>query len=535
MAPGAPDLARADDLDRRTTVIGLALILAVVGALRLLPLLAHDWALGDGGLFFIMIGDLIAAGFALPEVTSFQGGIIPFAYPPLAFYLAAALEELLGLARLDVLRLVPWLLTVASVATMYLLAAEVGPTRRHALLAAAFFGSLTGLNVVLSSGGGLTRSAGLLLALLATWAGMRMLRSGRTRDIVMTALLSGLAVLAHPQAGPFLAIALAAAWLTRWRTRQALGRLAFAATGAFLLISPWIVTVVARYGLDPFRSAAAVPGRDPGDSLLAYLFLFLLTAPAIGLLDLLGQVQQALARRPQLLLWRMGVFGLDLRFSPISGAAPTSMLAAHGVLDVLVPAAWRLAGRGGRELSDARRRRWRGGVVLLALLAGFVPSVVGMLGASGPSGALSPSQREAMAWVRDATSPGTVTVTIATSAWGSDNVSEWFPALSQRASATTTQGLEWTGELRAEAQDAEAELRSCHPTSVDTAACLKDWVARHAGAGNAVVYLDRSAFAGDRFEAVAAELVEEHGYRQVWSSDQGVLLQPPPPPASSQP
>ena len=60
-------------------------------------------------------------------------------------------------------------------------------------------------------------------------------------------------------------------------------------------MAPRLVTVASRHGLDTFRSAAGVPDRDLADAILAYLFLFLLTAPAIGVFDLLGQVRHALA------------------------------------------------------------------------------------------------------------------------------------------------------------------------------------------------------------------------------------------------
>jgi hypothetical protein len=527
MAAAPADLApTADDLDRRGTAIGLAIVLLIGAGLRLLPLLAHDWPLGDGGLFYAMIGDLMAAGPALPEVTSFQGGEIPFAYPPFAFYVGAALETA-GLDRASILRYVPALLSVAAVGAMYLVAAELGPSRRHAVVATAFFGALIGITDVLSSGGGLTRSMGLLLALLATWRGLRLLRTPRALDVVLTAFLAGLAVLSHPQAGVFLVIALGSAWLTRWRTWRALAALIVAAFGSLLLMAPWLITVASRHGIETFRSAAGVPDRDLADAILAYLFLFLLTAPAIGVFDLLGQVQQALARRPHLLVWRVGVFALDLRFSPISGAAPASLLAAHGVLDVLVPATWRLVERSRGALSERQRVSWRRGVVVIAIGLGFIPAVTGSLESAGRAGALSPGEREAMFWVRDNTPTSTVTVSLARAPWGSDDVSEWFPALSERRSATTTQGFEWTRTERDTSLAAESALRTCQPQSTDTAACLHEWIAQQTPAAPLVVYVSRYTGGRVAADALIAGLIEDHGYTESWASDDGVLLGAP--------
>jgi hypothetical protein len=425
------------------------------------------------------------------------------------------------------MRHLPALLSVAAVGAMYLVAVELDPSRRHALVATAFFGALIGITDVLSSGGGLTRSMGLLLALLATWRGLRMLRAGRAVDVVVTAILAGLAVLSHPQAGVFLVIALGAAWLTRWRTPRALAALILAACGSLLIMAPWLVTVASRHGLDTFRSAAGVPDRDLADAVLAYLFLFLLTAPAVGLFDLLGQVQQALARRPHLLVWRVGIFALDLRFSPISGAAPASLLAAHGVLDVLVPATWRLVERARGTLDERQRAGWRRIVVVLAVALGFVPAVMGSLDSTGRAGALSPHEREAMLWVRDNTPASTVTVSLARAPWSSDDVSEWFPALSERRSATTTQGFEWSGPRRDERLAAESALRSCQHESTDPATCVHRWVGQHTPGAPLVIYVSRYTPSAVPADALIAGLIDDHGYGQPWASADGVLLQAP--------
>ncbi len=119
---------RTTDVNRPWSALAFGAILAVVAVLFLIPLLSHDWPVGDGGLFYAMIGDIIAAGFSLPESTSYQHGVIPFAYPPLGFYLAAGIEEVTGLARSDLLRLLPSTFALTAIGAMFLLADEIGPT-----------------------------------------------------------------------------------------------------------------------------------------------------------------------------------------------------------------------------------------------------------------------------------------------------------------------------------------------------------------------------------------------------------------------
>jgi len=505
------------------TALAIGAILAVVAALYLVPVLAHDWPMNDGGLFYAMIGDIIDSGFALPDSTSYEQGAIPFAYPPLGFYFAAVIEEVSGLARAEIFRFLPSVFATAAVGAIFLLADEIGPTRRHALVSMAFFGALLSLNpavTTLIGGGGLTRSMGLALAILATWQGLRMLRTGRWLDVALTSVMAGLAVLSHPQAGVFVVVALGAAVLTRWRSFRGLALLVAAAAGTLLVIAPWLVTVAARHGIEPFLSASGVPDRDLVASLLAYGFLFLAIAPMVGLLDIVGQVQQAAARRPHLLVWRIGVFLLDFRFTPVAAAAPTSLLAAHGVLDAIVPLAWQLAGRRGRELTGTERSRWRRAIVLVLVGLAFLPATWLALDATRPSAALSSDQRAAMEWVRAETPIETVTVSLASTSWGSDIVSEWFPALSLRRSASTSQGLEWVAELRDAHATTETELRGCRSTD-DRASCVADWVDRHLADQAVVVFID-----GDTDPGLGAELVAAHGYRTLWSSDSGALLEP---------
>jgi len=81
------------------TVLGLLLRLA-------LPL-SSSFPLNDGGLFYAMIRDLQTNGYALPVFSSYNSAQIPFAYPPLAFYITGLLADLTNIPLLDMLRLLP--------------------------------------------------------------------------------------------------------------------------------------------------------------------------------------------------------------------------------------------------------------------------------------------------------------------------------------------------------------------------------------------------------------------------------------------
>ena len=76
--------------DRRTLTFLLFLLALLFGTfVRVMPVLQAGFPLNDGGLFYTMTSDLQKAGYALPAVTTYNGLGIPYAYPPLPFYLAA--------------------------------------------------------------------------------------------------------------------------------------------------------------------------------------------------------------------------------------------------------------------------------------------------------------------------------------------------------------------------------------------------------------------------------------------------------------
>ncbi|MDO9302752.1 MAG: hypothetical protein Q7T89_15305, partial [Anaerolineales bacterium] len=60
---------------------------------RFVPAASNGFPLNDGGMFYTMIRDLQANHYILPQFTSYNFADIPFAYPPLGFYIAASLSD----------------------------------------------------------------------------------------------------------------------------------------------------------------------------------------------------------------------------------------------------------------------------------------------------------------------------------------------------------------------------------------------------------------------------------------------------------
>ena len=112
----------------------LILILALLlGAfVRLAPVLSVDFPLNDGGLFYAMVQDIRAGGYRLPVYASYNDVQIPFAYQPLAFYLAAGITDLTGWDLLDLFRVLPAVVSVLTIPVFYWLAGVMLRSRLQA-------------------------------------------------------------------------------------------------------------------------------------------------------------------------------------------------------------------------------------------------------------------------------------------------------------------------------------------------------------------------------------------------------------------
>jgi hypothetical protein len=98
-----------------TERFGLIVAVALGVLVRVLPVAGAAAAVGDGGLFYAMVGDIRAAGLVLPDSSSYNGLDIPFVYPPLALWVAAFVGQVTGAGTSDI---VAWMPVAVSIATV---------------------------------------------------------------------------------------------------------------------------------------------------------------------------------------------------------------------------------------------------------------------------------------------------------------------------------------------------------------------------------------------------------------------------------
>ena len=458
-----------------------ALAAVVLGFLvRAFYIFTEDFPLNDGGLFYLMTQELQRANYRLPAFTGYNAADIPFAYPPLGFYLAGLIDDFTPLQLLDVFRLLPLLATSLTLVAVYRLARELLPSVLAAVIATFAFAFTPRSFVWLLMGGGVTRSLGLLFAVLALWQLYLLYTRHRARYALTTTLCAALTVLSHLETAQFLAFSAALFFLAYGRHRHGLLTSVAIAIGTVALTAPWWGTVLWQHGVGPFLNARATGQTvfaDPGARNTAFYTLarfgdagepFFPLARMLGLLGALvvltDTITAALDRRllvPLLPLWWAMLLFVDPRAAATYMTVPMSLLAGIGVGGLLLRAMrdvpeW-AAGRQARIDTDRSNgqggQAWNRGriwaVLLLAFLLGYgllaatLPKRPQVGGEAGVLISLSRDERAAMEWIARETPADSRFLVISGGPWPINRTAEWFPALTGRVSVTTVQGSEW--------------------------------------------------------------------------------------------
>src|SRR5258706_7011628 len=123
----------------RSTLLFLFLTILLGFYVRLSNVLQASYPINDGGLFYTMAVDLQANHYILPAITSYNAAGIPFAYPPLAFYLAGLLSDIFGWSLLDMFRILPAIISMAVLPGLYWLPKDPVKSEAQASTAFLFF------------------------------------------------------------------------------------------------------------------------------------------------------------------------------------------------------------------------------------------------------------------------------------------------------------------------------------------------------------------------------------------------------------
>lgn len=423
---------------------GLLLMTALLfgGIIRFAAPMSAQGPVNDGGLFLQMTRDLQANHFVVPEYTTYNDADIPFAYPPLGFYLAGFLQSVTGATLFDLFTYLPVVFSTLAILAFYFLALELTGNTLKASVAALFFAVIPKSFDWFIMGGGTVRALGQIFAFLVLLFVYRLFVTRNARNILPLSLCASLLILSHPETTfhvVFSALVFAIFFL-RGRNSIIHSLIAIAVILAFT--SPWWVMAIARYGFGPFQSAfgVGVTSRNVFSSLF-YLFQFNLSGEAIlaliAVLGLVGLVVDIRSRNLFLLTWIGLSFLVDPRAAPLASLTPIILLAVNGLDATLT--GLNLPGQFADGFESKAARNILLGLVAYTFMSGIVYSMQ-----LGNEYRVLTQERETLAWVKQNTPQGSRFLLLTGEAGLSDPLSEWFPTLTGRVSLLTAQGHEWT-------------------------------------------------------------------------------------------
>jgi hypothetical protein len=457
---------RFNRMSREEKAAAVLLLCAIIlGALvRLLYVAGSDYPINDGGLFYTMTRDLQANGFLIPAITSYNGGGLPFAYPPFGFFLAGSLNTVFGWDLLGLMRWLPLLFNLLAIPLFYLFSRRLMKDPVKAGIATLFFAILRPGYEWLIMGGGLTRSPAMLFSLLSLYYFLAMLESPKqqARDIIIVAVTLSLTFLSHLEIGWFTVYSLALLWFFRGRNRRNFLSSVFIMLGVFALTSPYWVQVIRYHQIQPFLAGLASNGSIPILSifeLLYFNFTEELIFPILATIALVGVVISLVKRDFLLPVWLVLNAILDARSVNRSDVIPAAMLISVGIVDgvnVLIAKYKQSQNAQGKPKVEGDGIFSRAGILVLYILCAQVLLTAYFFRPSDPSltHTLASGDIQAMTWIKENTSKDAEFIVLPSSTWWeTDAVGEWLPALAARTNLLTVQGSEWLPDYRQRISD----------------------------------------------------------------------------------
>ncbi|QLG60373.1 ArnT family glycosyltransferase [Halorarum salinum] len=441
---------------------GLGIALGVGTVVGISYLLTHPYPAYGAGLYLQIAEQIVDNGYRLPvSVPNYTADGVPFAYPPLMFYVSAVLMDVGGVTPLALSRYLPVVVTTLYLVPYYFLSRELLDSNLEATIATTLLAVTPPTLQWHLSAGGLVRAPAFLFALAGIYVGVKLFRSGSALLLFPATILFGLTVLTHPVYTVFFVVSYLLVYAVLDRSIRGLFLGAVVGFGGIALAAPWWLRVISIHGADVFTSAAGTHSGllgGPGRILEEFVYtlagdpssaMFFVLAYA-GMFYVLGTGRVLL---PAWLLTAGLVLGKH-RFQFVAG----SMLAAV-LLSSLVENAV-------RERIPAGSWRWAPRVALAVVVVASV-SVGALYGAGGLAigGADGPDQpqfidgddRRAMLWVGDHTNRSAGFVVLG-------DVAEWFPMFTDRTILVGPWGVEWTSPKQYATQLSLYENVSTCPT-----------------------------------------------------------------------
>ncbi|NJN79815.1 MAG: hypothetical protein HC797_04710 [Anaerolineales bacterium] len=406
---------------------------------------------GDGGLFVEMIYAIKDNNYILPNYVYFNGYEIPFAYPPLGFYLALLSAKIFGLSILQSVQILPVVINLLTIISFVLLASELTRDKVELFLCSGIFSIVLQVYLWTAKGGGISRSPGFLFTVLTLYLFLLYQKQDKILYLILSAIAFGLATASHLEWGliSFASLLVFILFFKRYKTKHDIYSLSIFGIVSLLATIPWWGTVIYKFGVTPFISAWNVAEMDLYQFFEKFFFgtLFRVTIfstkdyflPVFGII---GFISACFSKDRILLpIWLLITYIAAPKNSPISGLLPLAILIGIGLRNI---------DKGLLYLSEKLKinfsQRFQPNISIVYLFVLMFLSIPQLFN-KPILPILAPIERTAMEYVKENTTSDAKFIILTPSDWYSADAAEWFPYLAQRQSLTTPQGLEWISAM----------------------------------------------------------------------------------------
>ncbi|WP_266080438.1 hypothetical protein [Haladaptatus caseinilyticus] len=425
---------------------------------------SHSYPSFGAGLYFHIAEHISENGYALPKtIPGYTAEGVPFAYPPLMFYVTAALLDLTGLDPFTIAQYLPGLVSIAYLIPLYFFARDLFGSRPQASLATLIVAVSPPILQWHISAGGIVRAPALLFSLIGIYAGLHLFRDDDARWMIPALIAFTLTILTHPMYTIFFVLSYLLLYLQFDRSVEGLLRGFFVGVGGILLTTPWWGSVLAAHGTMVFSAAAGTHGG---------------IGNAIPMLERF--VEQQISESPLVSMWHIaaivGCFWLILKreyllptwlFVTVATIEEArfvfliaALVSARFVFSGLVPWLHRTS-----FIMFGREEIVTFSVVVLVTvsLSGGALYATGGLNAHAGSPSLPQFVNEgdvkAMAWAESNTDTSAEFVVLGDAA-------EWFPQQTDRTMLVGPWGVEWKGHQQYREQLRQfRRLSRCHSSN----------------------------------------------------------------------
>ena len=448
-------------LKPRTKNVFILIIIFLAGFfLRFRYVNGAEFPLNDGGLFYHMTRELIANNYRLPEFSTYNLSNIPFAYPPLGFYITGLISQVLSIDLLRLFIWFPFITNLLAIPVIFLLAKRLLKKDSTALLATAFWTICLPSYNWLIMGGGVTRSLAFTASYASLYFFISYLGNFKKKHLLFAILFGGITGLSHLEIFWVLSLSVLVLCFYYKKTslQIAIRDLVIFYTGCILVMSPYLIKVLTYHGISPYLAGFSTGGYDLIKqifNLVLFNFTEEFTFTVIAALGLFGLFYQVSQRQYGLVSWFFVILFLDPRSVDRSILIVVSILSAIAIEEIIIPALLQNIKSNGLTtgkmnlIINFRKAVYEVSLHVLSIgifltLQIFLLAYFQYYAQINSTERISENELAAFQWISVNTQPEN-TFMLITSAfnWETDQVSEWFPALTDRQNVSTVQGSEW--------------------------------------------------------------------------------------------